>query len=423
MSEFNKYSTDGGATFIDVEDSKAVHWGDQSKGYVGKNLFFELAPNITVWGSNKDGFSRQAYVNAYSAVAKVENNKNYIVSKNNIGNKFRIIGFVDYPNLGTVYSNAHEIYNDASKTEATINSEIYNYIVLVCNFDAIVSGDYNAMIRLSSITDNTYEPYIHPNTEIVDKMTYDANSVLGSTNMLKNTGTDIVATNYSFIVNDDKSVTLNSTTNTDSPDFNVHIYNATDFPFDINKKYRLTGCPLGGNSDTNNGYRLDIVGENGISWGIQDVGVGKDFYFPQVPTGNQKYKIRICLRQKIVTDLVFFPMITVAGYTGNYVKYAATNNEITDIIDNQLINATAHSITAWDSAGVIDACQYISKIMKTYSLRFATVYDNAYEYMAFMTKSFLQIVGYNNAMNTKREVRYNMNSNTAVVVVSTLTPV
>ena len=44
MSEFNKYSTDGGATFIDVEDSNAVHWGDQSKGYVGKNVLPPFSP-------------------------------------------------------------------------------------------------------------------------------------------------------------------------------------------------------------------------------------------------------------------------------------------------------------------------------------------------------------------------------------------
>ena len=39
MADISKISPNDGSTILNIKDNNAVHWGDQSKGYVGKNLF------------------------------------------------------------------------------------------------------------------------------------------------------------------------------------------------------------------------------------------------------------------------------------------------------------------------------------------------------------------------------------------------
>lgn len=59
MSEFNKYSTDGGATFIDVEDKNAVHWVDNdligAKNLLPKNKNVDKTVNDVVFTTDEKG--------------------------------------------------------------------------------------------------------------------------------------------------------------------------------------------------------------------------------------------------------------------------------------------------------------------------------------------------------------------------------
>ena len=172
MSEFNKYSTDGGATFIDVEDSEAVHYGEQSKGYVGKNLFNEIYEGKVIWGNNQEGFNIDANTNGCTVGSIIKKNTSYTITKQG-GNRFRLVLWGTKPTIpsNTPTLPSIEVVYDNTLTEYTFNSGNYEYCALTCNnVDAYVLDDIKAMLRLSSRTDSIYEPYLPQNTEINNKV-------------------------------------------------------------------------------------------------------------------------------------------------------------------------------------------------------------------------------------------------------------
>ena len=157
------------ANLIKDYTKKLVHWGDQSKGYVGKNLGQYIKGSIS--GNDQTGYSIDtSNATAISLIAKIENNKNYIASKSSsVGNRFRIVLFTNYPPIdSTGTNNATQLINDVTKHEYTFNSGNYNYAVLTCNYNETYSGELEGMIRLASITDSTYEPWYISNRELTD---------------------------------------------------------------------------------------------------------------------------------------------------------------------------------------------------------------------------------------------------------------
>ena len=59
MADISKLSPDDGSTILNIKDSNAVHWGDQSKGYVGKNLLKVNENSVTVYGTPWNGKERR----------------------------------------------------------------------------------------------------------------------------------------------------------------------------------------------------------------------------------------------------------------------------------------------------------------------------------------------------------------------------
>ena len=217
MSEFNKYSTDGGATFIDVEDTNGRTMSEQlvrdTVGWMGKNKALAY-PDMVVFGSAGEGFKFDSNANSLSYIAKIEAGQTYIATRaSGQGNRFRIVLFSDFPtNVST--NNAQQVYNDDSTNEYTFTNTTYKYVVLVTSIN---SGNSDAntkgMIRLATIPDDTYEPY-HDNVAEEIQATYKVMGEMGAKNLAKasyNSLSSVTAT-----VNNDGSVTLKGTNNNDS---------------------------------------------------------------------------------------------------------------------------------------------------------------------------------------------------------------
>jgi len=136
-----------------------------------------------------------------------------------------------------------------------------------------------------------------------------------------------------FTVNEDMSVTVNSTsgTHTSNIPFVLKAYttdgtNNGENPF-IGKDIILNGCPSGGSNST---YFLDLSYIDGNQF-VYDYGSGVEFN-PKRNTNNyQRLSIVACANYTGANDIVFKPMIRLAeDASPEYGPYTKTNQELTD---------------------------------------------------------------------------------------------
>ena len=224
MSEFNKYSTDGGATFIDVEDSNAVHWS-QAEGYVGKNRnsMPYYASSGTTHGITKvinaDGTininntttgtdfvefhqctlhnnNTDLYLPIGDYYVTIEADKSIDVSKTHFTVNRTVngsdVGFNTSKNIGSTYhfSITADTTCDYKKSDGSCLVGFYVYFDSGLAFNDVT---IKPMIRLSSISDSTFEPWYMSNRELTDDLTpiegsFDYTYTASSTTPSPNTG-------------------------------------------------------------------------------------------------------------------------------------------------------------------------------------------------------------------------------------------
>lgn len=343
MSEFNKYSTDGGATFIDVEDSNAVHYGDQSKGYVGKNkwitdgaigsgtgISFTRNSNGTVDVSAGTTTSECIYPASQTLIyddGSLEKSKDYIVS---YGNTTHIDWVYIQVFKKTTSSSSWEKIAETSTSASltfTVPSTFYCLWVrfLFANGKSFSATTLYPMIRLASIPDSTYEPYLTPNTEIDNKLSYADNAVLGAKNLTRRTiANGTTEKTVVVTVNSDDSVTLNGTA-TGGTAWIVFSNGETKL-----KKgtYKISGLPSDGSGST---FGL-FIRPHGQSAGT-DIFVNDTLFTVNEDT---VYDLLTPVRGNYTANnLTIKPMIRLASDTDNtYVPYAMTNRELTEQVND-----------------------------------------------------------------------------------------
>ena len=124
-----------------------------------KNLFESPLIGYAIMGSNTEGFNVNKIPNGVTYIAKLKNNQNYYIKKNNnIGDRFRIVLFNDYPVSTTYLKDAIQITSDKNLSKYGFNSDKYNYVAFTVNADSIYSGDCLAQLELSS-TATDYIPH------------------------------------------------------------------------------------------------------------------------------------------------------------------------------------------------------------------------------------------------------------------------
>lgn len=215
MSEFNKYSTDGGATFLDVEDSNAVHWGEQSKDFVGKNRFqLTLSAsytdhNVTITPNANKSITLNNTANGtfYPLVGELKNieaNKEYVFSQGTLKNKCR---FVLNGYNGNTF--AKSLYTmPADKTSMTFTPDFNGYdnikmLISIENGASFSNDVFYPMVYLSSISDSAFEERLLSNKELFDifkKIQYKSFDVLDKTGDFSEEVTNIPNGDYIVIL-------------------------------------------------------------------------------------------------------------------------------------------------------------------------------------------------------------------------------
>ena len=236
MSEFNKYSTDGGATFIDVEDTNGRIMSEQlirdTVGWTGKNLFkYPWAMSTTTWGNltytdNGDGTltvngshtsnTQFEFFNQTKQFEGIKEGVEYILSgapttSESTDNMRLQLTFRDANNanqIAVICPQGGEI-----KFTMPVGYHPWYFVYSVAANKTVNNLTVKPMIRLATIPDDTYEPY-HDNVAEEIQATYKVMGEMGAKNLAKasyNSLSSVTAT-----VNNDGSVTLKGTNNNDS---------------------------------------------------------------------------------------------------------------------------------------------------------------------------------------------------------------
>ena len=313
----------------DSADSKAVSFNlygkAEQKQYSGKNLLQITAKSQTVNGVtftvNEDK-SVTANGTATSVASIVLNNK--VVLDNSV----IISGCPDGGSTTTYRITCDKYIGDKyvdTVTDigngVTITPEEADYILVniyIKNGINVSNLKFYPMIRLASITDSTYEPYVggiaSPNPDYPQDITVSGSD--GSVevksvgkNLFENTATTQTVNGVTFTVNEDKSITVNGTASA------LAYINVGRFGFKEDTKVILNGCPNGGSATNFNLYAY------GTSFLGRDVGSGVEI------ATEHEADIRIMVGSGItVNNLVFKPMISIDG--GEYQPYTETVSTI-----------------------------------------------------------------------------------------------
>ena len=225
------------------------------------------------------------------------------------------------------------------------------------------------MLRLASIEDDTYVPYIPDNTELVS---YADNNVLGAKNLLPfdlssikayNTGgtwNDNVYTRngITYTVNSDGSVDVSTGQGTSSA--NTAFTVATGVS--IKKgKYILSGCPSNGSSST---YQFLAYVTPSIS--VYEKGTGKDFELSSDVESSGSFQIYIYSGQSV--NLTFKPMMRPASVKDStYVPYAMTNRQLTEEVQKTVWTSSVSALTGATSVTITNVNIHTTSVIEPFA--------------------------------------------------------
>lgn len=232
------------------------------------------------------------------------------------------------------------IYNDLIDTDLsysliTSNADQTVYLYFCTDHNTAHQAFTRGIMALDDrIKDRTYVPYAPTNHDLA--YVRDGWQENGAYNILPNNGTSNTVQGLPFTKNSDGTVTVGIGTATGDAYFALGATGTLSAILEVEKKYKLTGCPSGGGTD----YYL----YNGTSSdGVKDIGAGCEFTWSN--SYNTGMYIYIKSGTVISSPLTFKPMITTdlnATYA-DYVPYAMTNRDLTEI-KNATITASTNAV-------------------------------------------------------------------------------
>ena len=164
----------------------------------------------------------------------------------------------------------------------------------------------------------------------------------GAVNMLPNNATTVETNGVTFTVNEDGSITANGTATDYAKVIVARAGGASFYDEHIGKTLKLSGCPSGGAA---NKYKLRFFSASGIA--VDDFGEGVTFT-PDVTYSESWYIEAAVSSGATVSNITFYPMVTVPSYNGDYVPYAKNNKQLTtDVLtlyDNFAVNGAINML-------------------------------------------------------------------------------
>lgn len=138
-------------------------------GYLGgKNLLYEEIKGYTLAG-NSNGYYLNPMNNSITYIAKVNTNTTYVVKKfNQVGNRLRIFGFVEYPPYNpqmVAPPNASSLFDSTTDFETIVNSGSFNYLCVTTQVNDAQYFDSKPQLEEGTEA-TTYHPYSKSNVEL-----------------------------------------------------------------------------------------------------------------------------------------------------------------------------------------------------------------------------------------------------------------
>lgn len=227
-----------------------------------------------------------------------------------------------------------EILNSGGQTAAGVSYSNTESGLEATNAQAAIDevvADLNTKAAQSTVS--TLSDTVTTLTGTVNgKVSWSDYAQLGAVNLLPNTATTQTVNGITFTVNSDGSVTVTGTATANA----VFILCPASKWKDISKSgsYTLTGCPDGG-SGTTYWMQAEFTDDGSVKNFI-DYGSGRTNEITDglIMGSSQNIYIVIANGYAITDSLTFYPMLTLASYTGSYVPYAKTNAELTSDISD-----------------------------------------------------------------------------------------
>jgi len=313
---------------------------EDTVGWSGKNVGEYFPYGVT--GDASTGY--RINENGSCLIAKAEKNTKYIFSKDyTVGDRFRIIGYINYPTTVSD-TTAYQIYSNSQQTEdVEYTNTTYNYFVFVFQSAAPhITGDTaKAMIRKVG-TSSGYEPYHASVDELM--FTREEQGVLGAVNIIPYPYIgDAGASGLTVAENEDTSITISAGTSTGNFRYklfeNIKGSDLKKF-WGNNNTYKMKGTPANGSTSTwyfrfsepyqsSNWSHYDDIG-NGILFNTADL---KD---------DSNYSLVCCIDSGVTlaSDITFKPMISLGD--SEFVPPSMTNKQLTDKVQ-AIIDAVNNS--------------------------------------------------------------------------------
>ena len=337
------------ATASDV--NAKVSWSDAGKS-VKKNLVKNEAVTATVNGLtftiNPD---KTVTINGTaSANTWFYLNQNFMIPR---GTDIKIHGNPSGSNLtiqcieridnSTIVKNTQISAGTTAPTQITIdNTTNYMQFLLYIASGKVVSNvTIEPMIYPATILDDTYEPYIPDNTEL---MTWKANGLLGAKNLIPFPyyGQSKTSSGVTFTVNADGGVTLS----TDENGATAQTYLTLAYNDTAGFREKLLKCKdLRLTGGVSNNIWLNFNSPNPSSVNNKDSGNGVIVQFTNI---SNQFNIALVVEKDtvITTPITVYPLLTLAFDTDStYQPYAMTNGELTEKVTPIVVPVTTGSKT------------------------------------------------------------------------------
>ena len=309
-----------------------VSWDDASKS-VKKNLAI-LYKGYSIGGNDTNGYSlASGGTDSCCMVAPVESGVAYKISKKNIGNRFRVIGLNGDITQGTV-TGTELLYSESQYQYDFTNTGNYKYVGVTLNYNNSLSGqNIEGMVRLASVVDDTYVPYIPDNTEL---MTWEANGILGAKNILpfpyKVSSTSSGGVNV--IVNNDGTLTVTTPSGASTSAYDFALFGS----YGSTAELIDAGNYIASIENTNS--KITIRG----AYGSTTLGYATDNWNISAASGISYLMIRFDSGLNLDSAITLKPMLRLASDTDpTYAPYAMTNGELTEAVTPVHTSATAAS--------------------------------------------------------------------------------
>ncbi len=308
----------------------------------GKNLLKNTTVTQTIDGvtftANSDGSvtangtASADYPVRYNLGEVVLDAGNYLISGQSEGVAASFVMYSDQD------GNNHQQHSGKDAELTLTKTTKINVYFVVMESRTVSNVTVYPMIRLASVLESDYEPYVDPSTVKVTRC---------GKNILKNTAVSQTTNGITYTVNENGSVICSGTAE-------EYVFLTIRLKLKAGK-YILNGCPQGGSDATYS----NIFCEDSVKYVYKfDTGKGVEFELAE----EKECEIYLCRISKgeTVSNLKFYPMIRHASIENgifepyNGTEYIPTSDGVVDGV----ISLSPNMTILTDTEGVIVECEY-----------------------------------------------------------------